>query len=118
MPRSRWASSPTSATAKENLSPQRTQRSRGGREGGAATEPPSRPLRILCALRVKAFLSILFRELEQMPFGDLTTLTDVKAWLQVGQNPFPATDDALLQRLITASSHFILSWLNRQISSA
>ena len=53
-----------------------------------------------------------------MAYGDLTTLADVKAWLQVGQNPFPATDDALLARLITAASQFIQSWLNRQIAAA
>jgi hypothetical protein len=52
-----------------------------------------------------------------MAYGDLT-MTDVKAWLQTGQNPFPATDDALIQRLITAASQFIQSWLNRQIAAA
>jgi hypothetical protein len=51
-----------------------------------------------------------------MPFGDLTCLADVTAWLQTGQNPFPATDDALLTRLITAASQFIQSWLQRQIA--
>jgi hypothetical protein len=53
-----------------------------------------------------------------MAYGDLTTLADVKAWLQTGQNPFPATDDSLLERLITAASQFIQSWLNRQIAAA
>jgi len=53
-----------------------------------------------------------------MAYGDLTTLADVKAWLQTGQNPFPATDDVLIQRLITAASQFIQSWLNRQIAVA
>lgn len=52
-----------------------------------------------------------------MAFGDLTTLGDVKSWLQTGQNAFPATDDALLTRLITAASQFIQTWLNRQIAS-
>src|SRR6185437_9998173 len=52
-----------------------------------------------------------------MAFGDLTTLSDVKLWLQTGQNAFPATDDALLARLITAASQFIQSWLNRQVAS-
>jgi hypothetical protein len=52
-----------------------------------------------------------------MAFGDLTTLAEVKAWLQTGQNPFPATDDAMLIRLITAASQFIQTWLNRQILS-
>ena len=51
-----------------------------------------------------------------MAFGDLTTLADVKAWLQTGQDAFPDTDDVLLARLITAASQFIQSWLNRQIA--
>jgi len=51
-------------------------------------------------------------------FGDLTTLADVRAWLQTGQAAFPASDDALLTRLITASSQYIQTWLNRQIASA
>ncbi len=51
-----------------------------------------------------------------MGFGDLTTLANVKAWLQTGQNAFPDTDDLLLARLITAASQFIESWLNRQIA--
>jgi len=49
-------------------------------------------------------------------FGDLTTLANVKAWLQTGQNAFPATDDALLTRLITAASQYIQTWLNRQLT--
>ncbi|MBV9553428.1 MAG: hypothetical protein JO032_11610 [Alphaproteobacteria bacterium] len=53
-----------------------------------------------------------------MPYGDLCQLSDVTAWLQSGQNPFPATDDALLGRLITAASRFIESWLGRQIAAA
>jgi hypothetical protein len=53
-----------------------------------------------------------------MAYGDLCTLGDVAAWLQTGQNPFPATDDALLARLITAASRVIESWLDRQILSA
>jgi hypothetical protein len=53
-----------------------------------------------------------------MAFGDLTTLDDVKAWLQTGQNPFPSTDDALLTRLVTAASQFIQSWLGRPVTSA
>jgi hypothetical protein len=52
-----------------------------------------------------------------MAFDDLTTLGDVKSWLQTGQNAFPTTDDALLTRLITAASQFIQTWLNRQITS-
>ncbi len=51
-----------------------------------------------------------------MAFGDLTTLADVTAWLQTGQNPFPSVDDALLTRLITAASQFIQTWLQRQIA--
>ena len=53
-----------------------------------------------------------------MAFHDLTTLADVKAWLQTGQSNFPATDDALLTNLVTAASHYIQTWLNRQIASA
>ena len=53
-----------------------------------------------------------------MAFGDLTTLADVKVWLQTGQSAFPATDDALLTRLITAASQYIQTWLNRQLASA
>jgi Phage gp6-like head-tail connector protein len=52
-----------------------------------------------------------------LAFGDLTTLADVKAWLQTGQSAFPATEDALLTRLITAASQYIQTWLNRQIAS-
>src|SRR5690242_16931906 len=59
----------------------------------------------LCVLRVN-----LFRSSFSMAYGDLTTLSDVKAWLQTGQNPFPATDDALLARLVTAASEFIQNW--------
>ena len=53
-----------------------------------------------------------------MAFGDFTTLSDVKAWLQNGQSSFPTTDDALLSRLITAASQYIQTWLNRQIPLA
>jgi hypothetical protein len=51
-------------------------------------------------------------------FGDLTTLSDVKLWLQTGANAFPDTDDSLLARLITAASQFIQTWLNRPLLSA
>jgi len=51
-----------------------------------------------------------------MVFGDLCALSDVTAWLQTGQNPFPSVDDALLTRLITAASQFIETWLQRQIA--
>jgi hypothetical protein len=50
-----------------------------------------------------------------MAFGDLTSLADVKAWLQTGQNAFPPTDDALLSRLITAASQFIQTWISRDL---
>src|SRR5260370_34077233 len=53
-----------------------------------------------------------------MAFGDLTTLADVKTWLQTGQSAFPTTDDALLTLLITATSKFITTCLNRQIAEA
>jgi hypothetical protein len=53
-----------------------------------------------------------------MAFGDLCTLADVTAWLQTGQNPFPAVDDALLTRLVAAASRFIESWLDRRILAA
>src|SRR5438105_12977643 len=52
-----------------------------------------------------------------MAFVDLTTLAEVRSWLQMGLNPFPATDDELLTRLITAASQYIQTWLNRQIAS-
>jgi hypothetical protein len=51
-----------------------------------------------------------------MAYGDLTTLADVKAWLQTSQSAFPPTDDALLTRLITAASQYIQTWLNRQLA--
>jgi hypothetical protein len=51
-----------------------------------------------------------------MAFGDLTTLDQVKAWLQTGQAAFPDTDDALLARLIAAASQFIQRWLSRNIA--
>jgi hypothetical protein len=53
-----------------------------------------------------------------MAYGDLTTLADVKAWLQTGASAFPSGDDALLGRLITAASGYIQTWLNRWILSA
>src|SRR5581483_411858 len=55
---------------------------------------------------------------EEMAFGDLTTLGEVKGWLQTGQTAFPDTDDALLARLITAASQFIQRWLGRNITLA
>jgi hypothetical protein len=50
-------------------------------------------------------------------YGDLTTLADVRAWLQTGPQQYPATDDALLARLITAASGLVTQWLNRPILS-
>lgn len=44
----------------------------------------------------------------------LTTLDSVKAWLGVSS----ATDDALLARLVSASSAYVETWLNRSILSA
>jgi len=52
-----------------------------------------------------------------MAFGDLTTLADVRAWLQTGPQPYPATDDLLIARLITAASGLVTRWLNRPILS-
>jgi len=52
-----------------------------------------------------------------MALGDLTTLADVKTWLQTGQAAFPTTDDAMLTRLVTAASQYIQTWLNRQVAS-
>lgn len=51
-----------------------------------------------------------------MAAGDLTTLPNVKAWL--GQKPETTADDQLLERLITAASKFVCSWLGRQILAA
>src|SRR6267154_1895619 len=84
---------------------------------------PLRRLRVLCepfaSSALNRFLSLnCIGGLGQMAFGDLTTLADVKAWLQTGQNPFPATDDALLSRLIAAASEFVQNWLGRQIAAA
>ena len=49
-----------------------------------------------------------------MAAGDLSTLTNVKQWLGVTTT----TDDTLLQRLLTAASGYIQSWLNRTFASA
>ena len=42
-----------------------------------------------------------------MPANDLTTLTQVKAWLQAGSTAPPSTDDTLLNGLITSASQSI-----------
>ncbi len=49
-----------------------------------------------------------------MAAGDLTSLANVKAWFAP---PLAATaDDALLQRLVTAASGFIHTWLDRDLT--
>lgn len=48
-----------------------------------------------------------------MASGDLTTLANVKQWVNVTNS----TDDSLLTRLITSVSNFMQSWLNRQLTS-
>jgi hypothetical protein len=50
--------------------------------------------------------------------SDLTTLREVKEWLQTGQQAFPPTDDALLSRLIRSCSDFIEQWISRPIGLA
>jgi hypothetical protein len=49
-----------------------------------------------------------------MSAPDLTTLANVKAWLNIANND----NDALLARLITAVSTFAQSWMNRNIAVA
>lgn len=49
-----------------------------------------------------------------MATGDLTTLANAKAWLNISTT----TDDALLTRLVSSASQFVQSWLNRTIASA
>lgn len=49
-----------------------------------------------------------------MAAGDLCQLADVKAWLNTG-GQFPATDDALLGRLISAESAAVLDYLQRPL---
>lgn len=50
-----------------------------------------------------------------MAATDLTTLANVKPWLT--QDQVITADDALLTRLITASSEFVTSWLGVNIKS-
>lgn len=51
-----------------------------------------------------------------MQVGDLTTLANVKAWLNAnGSATFPAGDDALLGRLVTAASKYIIAYLSRSL---
>lgn len=47
-----------------------------------------------------------------MKSGDLTTLANAKAWLNVTSS----ADDTLLSRLVSAQSRLIQSWLNRRIA--
>lgn len=49
-----------------------------------------------------------------MATGDLTTLSDVKAWLNTS-GTFGSTDDAIITRLITAASSFLARWLGRDV---
>jgi hypothetical protein len=49
-----------------------------------------------------------------MAAGDLTTLADVKAWLNTS-GTFGTTDDAILSRLITAASSFLARYLGRDV---
>jgi hypothetical protein len=51
-----------------------------------------------------------------MPAGDLTTLTNAKSWLNIPTGT--TADDALLTRLVSAASAFLLNWLNRPILTA
>lgn len=46
--------------------------------------------------------------------ADLTTLANVKSWLKITTT----TDDALLQRLLSAASDYIQTWLNRVVPTA
>jgi hypothetical protein len=47
--------------------------------------------------------------------GDLTTLANVKSWF--APPLATTTDDALLQRLVTAASQFIQTWLDRSVGA-
>lgn len=51
-----------------------------------------------------------------MAAGDLTTLANVKEWLGIPSSN--TQSDALLSRMITAASAFIVSWLEREVLSA
>src|SRR5437667_9509270 len=55
-------------------------------------------------------------KVDQMAFGALTSLAEVKAWLQTGQSAFPVTDDELLTRLVTSARAYRHSWLSSPIS--
>lgn len=47
--------------------------------------------------------------------GDLTTLDHVKAWLAPGSGTLATANDVLLQRLITACSRAVISYISRDI---
>jgi hypothetical protein len=49
-----------------------------------------------------------------MAAGDLTSLANVKAWLNT-TGTFGSTDDTILTRLITAASSFLTRWLGRDV---
>lgn len=49
-----------------------------------------------------------------MATGDLTTLANVKQWINIAS----ISDDTLISRLITSVSNFIGAWLNRNLTSA
>lgn len=50
--------------------------------------------------------------------GDLTTLANVKAWLAPGSGTLADTNDALLSRLISSASAFVLGIISRSIAVA
>lgn len=50
--------------------------------------------------------------------GDLTTLENVKGWLNTGSSAFPGTDDRLLARMITSASRWVENYLSRKIVPA
>ncbi len=50
--------------------------------------------------------------------ADLTTLSNVRAWLATDGMALPATDDALLTRLITAVSRFMEAVIGQAIAPA
>lgn len=45
--------------------------------------------------------------------ADLTTVANVKAWLNISAS----SDDALLSRMVSSASDFVQTWLNRNITS-
>ena len=49
-----------------------------------------------------------------MAAGDLTSLANLKAWLNT-TGTFGSTDDAILTRLITAASGFLARYLGRDV---